>query len=100
MTTQVDSEPNQPRFALRSLPRSGAPVARPKVVGPADPPPAHRWPPEASAHRGPLGGEVGASRLRDLTPGGENSRCLPQRIRAGSAGHLAHPDVKKLRRIL
>ena len=42
---------------------------------------------------------LGISRLRDLTPDGENLRRAPQRIRAGWAGHMIHLDVKKLGRI-
>lgn len=43
--------------------------------------------------------QLGISRLRDLTPAGENLRRAPQRIRAGWAGHMIHLDVKKLGRI-
>ncbi|OFK05883.1 transposase [Kocuria sp. HMSC066H03] len=42
---------------------------------------------------------LGISRLRDLTPDGENLRRAPQRIRARWAGHMIHLDVKKLGRI-
>ncbi|ASE10958.1 IS481-like element ISKrh2 family transposase [Kocuria rhizophila] len=42
---------------------------------------------------------LGISRLRDLTPDGENLRRAHQRIRARWAGHMLHLDVKKLGRI-
>ncbi len=42
---------------------------------------------------------LGISRLRDLTPSGEDLRHPPRRIRAGWAGHMIHLDVKKLGRI-
>jgi transposase InsO family protein len=42
---------------------------------------------------------LGISRLRDLTPTGENSRRAPGRIRAAWPGHMVHLDVKKVGRI-
>ncbi|STX04977.1 IS481 family transposase [Kocuria rosea] len=42
---------------------------------------------------------LGISRLRDLTPAGENSRRTPGRIRAAWPGHMVHLDVKKVGRI-
>ena len=42
---------------------------------------------------------LGISRLRDLTPEGENSRRVPGRIRAAWPGHMVHLDVKKVGRI-
>jgi transposase len=42
---------------------------------------------------------LGISRLRDLTPSGEQARRPPQQIRAAWAGHMIHLDVKKLGRI-
>ena len=41
---------------------------------------------------------LGISRLRDFTPDGENLRRALQRIRASWAGHMVHPDVKRLGR--
>ena len=42
---------------------------------------------------------LGISRLRDLTPDGENLRRPPRRIRAAWPGHMVHLDVKKIGRI-
>ena len=42
---------------------------------------------------------LGISRLRDLTPDGDDLRRPPQRIRAGWPGHMVHLDVKKVGRI-
>jgi transposase InsO family protein len=42
---------------------------------------------------------LGISRLRDLTPDGENLRRPPRRIRAAWPGHMVHLDVKKVGRI-
>ena len=42
---------------------------------------------------------LGISRLRDLTPAGENSRRAPGRIRAAWPGHMVHLDVKKVGKI-
>ena len=42
---------------------------------------------------------LGISRLRDLTPEGEDQRHRPRRIRAYWPGHMVHLDVKKLGRI-
>ena len=42
---------------------------------------------------------LGISRLRDLTPEGEDQRRRPQRIRAYWPGHMVHLDVKKVGRI-
>ncbi|MFI7743202.1 IS481 family transposase [Kocuria rhizosphaericola] len=42
---------------------------------------------------------LGISRLRDLTPEGENSRRTPGRIRAAWPGHMVHLDVKKIGKI-
>ncbi|WP_062735921.1 IS481 family transposase [Kocuria turfanensis] len=42
---------------------------------------------------------LGISRLRDLTPDGDDLRRPPRRIRAGWPGHMVHLDVKKVGRI-
>jgi len=42
---------------------------------------------------------LGISRLRDLTPAGENARRTPARIRAAWPGHMVHLDVKKVGKI-
>ena len=42
---------------------------------------------------------LGISRLRDLTPAGDDLRRPPQRIRAAWPGHMVHLDVKKVGRI-
>ncbi|KHE73373.1 transposase [Kocuria marina] len=42
---------------------------------------------------------LGISRLRDLTPDGEDSRRVPRRITAHWPGHMVHLDVKKVGRI-
>ena len=42
---------------------------------------------------------LGISRLRDLTPAGEQLRRAPQRIRTSRPGQMVHLDVKKLGRI-
>ena len=39
---------------------------------------------------------LGISRLRDLTPAGEQLRRAPQRIRTSRPGQMVHLDVKKL----
>ena len=42
---------------------------------------------------------LGISRLRDLTPDGDDLRHPPQRIRAAWPGHMVHLDVKKVGKI-
>ena len=42
---------------------------------------------------------LGISRLRDLSPDGDNARSTPGRIRAYWPGHMVHLDVKKVGRI-
>lgn len=41
---------------------------------------------------------LGISRLRDLSPDGQNLRHPPQRVRAAWAGYMIHLDVKTLGR--
>ncbi|MBO1029331.1 IS481 family transposase [Micrococcus luteus] len=42
---------------------------------------------------------LGISRLRDLTPAGEDLRQRPQKITARGPGHMVHLDVKKIGKI-